>query len=149
MIDLFNGCFSLRNLPDISKWNTSNVINMSYMFNQCSSLSYIPDISKWNVTKLKNIDCIFQKCSRLISFPDISKWNIQTNMKINNIFNINITTSSISKIISKSLDNLSSKYSDDEPNNLSNKTIQYNLEPNNLFFSNDNNLSEYYDNFYK
>ena len=30
---MFAGCISLVSLPDISKWNTSNVNNMSFMFN--------------------------------------------------------------------------------------------------------------------
>ena len=31
-------------LPDISKWNTSKVANMSYMFHGCKSLISLPDI---------------------------------------------------------------------------------------------------------
>jgi len=37
---------SLISLPDISKWNTSNVKDMSYMFCLCSSLISLTDISK-------------------------------------------------------------------------------------------------------
>ena len=56
---MFLGCSSLSSLPDISKWNTSNVTSMCYMFGGCSSLSSLDDIiSKWdtsNVTDLNNI----------------------------------------------------------------------------------------------
>ena len=31
-------CSSLKSLPDISKWNTNNVNNMSFLFYECSSL---------------------------------------------------------------------------------------------------------------
>ena len=31
---MFNRCSSLLSLPDISKWNTNNVIKMSYMFDK-------------------------------------------------------------------------------------------------------------------
>jgi len=31
-------------LPDISKWNTNKVTDMSYIFNKCSKLSSLPDI---------------------------------------------------------------------------------------------------------
>ena len=31
---------------DLSKWNTNNVKDMSYLFYNCSSLSSLPDISK-------------------------------------------------------------------------------------------------------
>ena len=35
---MFRGCSSLSSLPDISKWNTSNVTNMSNMFSGCSNI---------------------------------------------------------------------------------------------------------------
>ena len=36
--------------PDVSKWDTSNVINMSYMFNQAKNAN--PDVSRWNTSKV-------------------------------------------------------------------------------------------------
>ena len=35
---MFSGCSSLNNLPDISKWDTKNVTDMSGMFRGCSKL---------------------------------------------------------------------------------------------------------------
>ena len=32
MSNMFYDCESLISLPDISKWNTSNLLNISYMF---------------------------------------------------------------------------------------------------------------------
>ena len=49
---MFDGCKSLYALPDIFKWNTSNVNNMSSMFDGCKSLSSLPNISKWNTSML-------------------------------------------------------------------------------------------------
>ena len=46
MSEIFNKCISLISLPDISKWNTQNVVNMIGMFYGCYSLIPIPDISK-------------------------------------------------------------------------------------------------------
>ena len=43
---IFAGCSSLKELPDISKWNTKNVIKISFLFCGCSSLKTLPDISK-------------------------------------------------------------------------------------------------------
>ena len=63
---MFYKCY---NIPDISKWNTSNVINMSYMFNQCKD---IPDISKWNTSNVINMSYMFYECNNI---PDISKWD--------------------------------------------------------------------------
>ena len=48
MSNMFRGCKSLNNLPDISKWDTKNVTNMSGMFDGCKSLKELPDISKGN-----------------------------------------------------------------------------------------------------
>ena len=44
MSNMFNGCYSLKELPDISKWDFKNVTNMSHMFSWCNSLKKIPDI---------------------------------------------------------------------------------------------------------
>ena len=43
MYYMFNGCSSLNNLPDISKWDTKNVTNMGSMFCGCNKLKQIPD----------------------------------------------------------------------------------------------------------
>ena len=39
---MFYHCSSLSSLPDISKWNTSNVIDMSGMFFRCKESLKIP-----------------------------------------------------------------------------------------------------------
>ena len=46
MSRIFFQCSSLESLPDISKWDTRNVKNMSDMFCGCSSLEPLPDILK-------------------------------------------------------------------------------------------------------
>ena len=55
MMGMFYKCNSLRSLPDISKWNTSNVNDMNWMFYECNSLISLPDISKWNTNIDKDI----------------------------------------------------------------------------------------------
>ena len=55
MRGMFSGCNSLISLPDISKWNTSNVNDMSGMFSGCYSLISLPDISKWKTNIDKDI----------------------------------------------------------------------------------------------
>ena len=42
MRGLFLNCFSIKLLPDISKWNTNNVTDMDYIFDGCSKLSVKP-----------------------------------------------------------------------------------------------------------
>ena len=61
----FYGCSSLKSLPDISKWDTGNVIDMKGMFYGCSSLLSIPDLSKWNLNKNPNKDGMFYGCNNL------------------------------------------------------------------------------------
>ena len=59
MNNLFRECSSLKLLPDISKWEISNVNDISGMFYECSSLKELPDISKWNLSNAKKIKGFF------------------------------------------------------------------------------------------
>jgi len=48
---MFYECLSLSSLPDISKWNTNNVIDMKDMFDGCYKLKNIP-------SKFEESNCI-------------------------------------------------------------------------------------------
>ena len=50
---MFCYCTSLISIPDISKWNTDNVIDMNFMFSHCSLLDNLPDISKRKIYNVK------------------------------------------------------------------------------------------------
>jgi len=50
---------SLLSLPDISKWKTNNIINMSYLFYDCQKLLSLPDISKWDINNVNDIIYMF------------------------------------------------------------------------------------------
>ena len=65
---MFSGRKSLLSLPDISKWNTNKVTNMSNMFENCSSLSSLPNISKWDTSKVTNMKEMFNNCSSLYHY---------------------------------------------------------------------------------
>ena len=43
MESLFDGCCNLKSLPDISKWNISNLKNKNDMFKNCSKNLNIPE----------------------------------------------------------------------------------------------------------
>ncbi len=58
MSHMFYKCSSLLSLPDISKWNTSNVTNIFNIFSECSSLLSLLDISKWNTNNFKDMHII-------------------------------------------------------------------------------------------
>ena len=53
MEHIFSNCLSLKNIPDISRWNTSKLTQMNNMFFNCKSLNSIPNISNWNMSKVK------------------------------------------------------------------------------------------------
>ena len=87
MSRMFCHCSSLQSLPDISKWNTSNVTNMRGMFLGCSSLSSLPDISKLNTSNVTSMRYMFGSCSSLSSLDDIiSEWDTSNVTDLNNIF---------------------------------------------------------------
>ena len=82
----YNDFSPLSSLPDISKWNTSNITNMSYMFNYCSSLEMLPNISDWNTSNVKYMNGIFRNCTSLSSLPNISQWNTSNVMYMDSMF---------------------------------------------------------------
>ena len=82
---MFYNCKSLSFLPDISKWSTQNVTNISYIFSFYSSLS-LPEFSKGNIHNATNINSMFYNCKSLSSLPDISKWT--ANSIISGCFNL-------------------------------------------------------------
>ena len=58
IILIFSGCFSLISIPNISKWDISNVTNMLGLFEVCIKLISLPDISKWNTSILILVGCL-------------------------------------------------------------------------------------------
>ena len=75
MNNMFYYCKSLISLPDLSNWDTSRVIDMSNMFYHCHSLKALPGISNWETKNVKDMSNIFYYCKSLESLPDISNWN--------------------------------------------------------------------------
>ena len=67
---IFENCVSLSSLPDISKWNTNNVANMSNLFCYCVSLSSLPDISKGNISNLEDYKDMFSWCNNNLKIPE-------------------------------------------------------------------------------
>ena len=63
---MFSGCKSLKELPDISKWDTKNVTNMRGMFYDCNSLNNLPDISKWDTKNVIDMSVMFSGCDEKI-----------------------------------------------------------------------------------
>ena len=95
MNDIFNGCVSLESLPDLSKWDTSKVKNMSNMFYGCKSLKSLPEITEWDISNVDNMNNIFYDCNSLEYFP----YNkILNTSKVNNIIPLFLGCNSLKKL---------------------------------------------------
>ena len=79
----FRNCTSLTSL-DLSNYDSSEIINLSYMFSGCISLTSL-DLSNWDTSNVKNIDYLFHNCSSLESV-NLENWNIEEVESIDSIF---------------------------------------------------------------
>ena len=84
---MFFNCSSLESLPDISKWNTTNVEDMSFMFYQCNLLKTLPNINKFETKKVNNMRYMFYGCYSLNSLSNIDDWDISSVTNMNSMFN--------------------------------------------------------------
>ena len=83
---IFAGCESLNHLPDISKWNIKNVRKIAGLFISCIRIETVPNISKWNIKNITDISWLFCGCTSLKLVPDFSKWNTEKIKRINHMF---------------------------------------------------------------
>ena len=83
---MFYECSNLESLPDISKWDTTDVTDMSNLFYRCAKLESIPDISKWNTSKVINMNRIFYECSSLKSFQIYQNGILKTSWILDSCF---------------------------------------------------------------
>lgn len=86
---LFGACFDFRG--DISKWDTSNVRDMNHMF-YCSHFN--GDISKWNVGKVENMEGMFEESQ--FNQP-IGDWDVRKVMNMKEMFRRSQFNQDISK----------------------------------------------------
>ena len=81
--------FILKNFQGIETWDTSKVIDMSYMF--CGAKSFNHDISNWNVSKVKNMSnmfCFAEKINQPLNNWDVSNvTNMENMFRIARVFN--------------------------------------------------------------
>lgn len=79
MVYMFGDCASLTKL-DLSKWDTSKVIDMSGIFSGCSNLSSL-NVSTWNTSKVTSMDSMFFDCKNLTTIKGIIDMSSCTNYK--------------------------------------------------------------------
>ena len=68
---MFYNCESLISLPDISKWNTNNVTDMSNMFSNCESLIFLPTLIK----KKFDENLYFGRFKKIEMPPEVDEFN--------------------------------------------------------------------------
>jgi surface protein len=74
--------FFTANVPNISGWDVSNVINMSFMFYGCTSFNQ--DISSWNVSNVTDMRYMFLNCT---SFNQpLNSWNVSNVTDMGHMF---------------------------------------------------------------
>ena len=115
---VFSNCYSLKRLPDISKWITNNVKDISGIFENCISLIYLPDISKWNLPNITNITRMFYNCPSLISYPDISILGFSNNVIKDDIFSKSSSTIDSISFYSNEKNYIKSNSSSNDDNNI-------------------------------
>ena len=71
---MFSGCTDLDSFQSLSELDTENVTDISDIFAN-TNIKMIPNISKWNTSNIINMSGIFKGCKFLFSIPDISKWD--------------------------------------------------------------------------
>ena len=95
---MFNGCENLTKL-DLSKWKVGNVTMMTALFNGCFELKEIIGLEKWQFSTVGNLsfDSMFNKCESLENI-DVFDFELQK-AEIDSINNLdkNISYGSFSK----------------------------------------------------
>jgi len=82
---MFQGCVELEFL-DLSNFDTSNIIDMSFMFNQCNKLKEIKGIKNFNTNKVTNMGSMFQECKQL-EYLDLSNFDTSNVTDMSFMFN--------------------------------------------------------------
>jgi len=72
---IFKDCIYLKELPNISRIDTSNIISMKTMLEGCKYLEKLPNLKQWNVENVITMRGMFYNCTRLQKLLGIEKWN--------------------------------------------------------------------------
>ena len=78
---MFYGCHNFN--CDLSKWDVSNVTNMSYMFSNCYKFEG-KGLENWNVENINDATYMFCGCEKLNC--DLSNWNITKTTPVKDMF---------------------------------------------------------------
>ena len=65
--------YDSKNLISLKLEGITKIINMSFIFCECNSLLSVPEISKWDTSIVKDMSALFDTCTLIKSVPDISE----------------------------------------------------------------------------
>ena len=71
--DMSNLFEDIRHNFDVSKWDMSNVIDISFMFYGCHNFNC--DLSRWNVSKVENMYSMFTMCKNFKG-KGLENWDV-------------------------------------------------------------------------
>lgn len=82
MTSMFEDCAQITTIPNINKWNTSNVKSMTAMFERATQFNQ--DISGWNVSNVESMHFMFQEAKAFNQ--NLGTWVITGEAALENIF---------------------------------------------------------------
>ena len=95
---MFKGCTSLEDISALQNWNTANVKTMAEMFHQCKKLTSIDALKQWDTTNLDAIWGMFDHCKSITNVNALENWNVSKVQWFSNLFNNCEKLSDISKL---------------------------------------------------
>lgn len=88
MSAMFYKCFSIRDIPNINSWNTSNVTDMSKTFAYADQFN--GNVGGWNTSKVTNMFLMFAGYNVSVFNQDISKWDVSNVTNMQSMFRDNM-----------------------------------------------------------
>jgi len=129
---MFEACTSLTSL-DISGWNTSGAIDLSYFLKGNKKLTTINglaninltnaqdisgffyddialtniDISNWNVSNINNMTSLFEGCTNLVSTGNLANWDLSKATSLSSMFKSATNLTDVGNIANWNITNVS------------------------------------------
>lgn len=86
MLNMFQGCDSLRNVNGLLEWDVSKVTNMSGIFMTCKNLEDITGLQNWDTSAVQNMTRAFSSCEKLTNLNGISNWKFSSAVSMEQMF---------------------------------------------------------------
>lgn len=83
---MFSGCKNLKNVNNLTKFDTTNLKKTTAMFAGCEKLESIGNISTWKTTELVDASNMFMKCRNLDNIGNLAEWDTENLKQVNGMF---------------------------------------------------------------